>query len=82
MAARTVTRTPGRMKVSIACCGPIQESSLDDASAALLATVFAALADPARLKLLNLIATDSQSFVAPVVPDLTYGARSGATFET
>ena len=57
MAARTVNRTTGRMKPSIVCWGAIQESSLGDASAALLATAFAALADPARLKLLNLIAT-------------------------
>ena len=57
MAARTVIRTTGRMKASTVCCAPIQQSALDDASAALLATAFAALADPARLKLLSLIAT-------------------------
>ena len=57
MAARTVTRNVGRIKQSAVCCAPLQESALDNASAALLAASFAALADPARLKLLSLIAT-------------------------
>ncbi len=56
MAAGTVTRKTGRT-VSAVCCAPLRESVLDDASAALLATAFTALSDPARLKLLNLIAT-------------------------
>ena len=41
------------------CCAPLQASVLDGESAAVLATAFAALADPARLRLLSLIATAS-----------------------
>jgi ArsR family transcriptional regulator len=41
-----------------ACCAPsVLDSELDDDQAAELARAFAALADPVRLKLLNLIAT-------------------------
>ncbi len=39
------------------CCTPLRESTIDDASAIALAAAFAALADPARLRLLSLIAT-------------------------
>jgi ArsR family transcriptional regulator, arsenate/arsenite/antimonite-responsive transcriptional repressor len=39
------------------CCGPLRSAALDDATTTVLATAFAALADPARLRLLNLIAT-------------------------
>ena len=39
------------------CCLPLQTSTLDEQSAADLARVFGALADPVRLRLLNLIAT-------------------------
>jgi ArsR family transcriptional regulator len=40
-----------------ACCPPVLEAPLRDGEAAELARVFAALADPVRLRLLNLIAT-------------------------
>jgi ArsR family transcriptional regulator len=40
----------------IACCAPVRTEMLDEADAALLASSFAALADPIRLRLLNLIA--------------------------
>ncbi len=39
------------------CCAPLQASVLGEASATALAPAFAALADPARLRLLSLIAT-------------------------
>ena len=39
-----------------ACCPSVTAAPLDDADAALLARTYAALADPARLKLLSLIA--------------------------
>lgn len=39
------------------CCAPLREATIDDASAVLLATAFGALADPARLRLLSMIAT-------------------------
>ena len=40
-----------------ACCAPLTSGALDDAAADTLATVFKALADPSRVKLLSLIAT-------------------------
>jgi len=42
-----------------ACCAPIQASPLDDADARTLARGFAALGDPVRLRLLNLLATSA-----------------------
>ncbi len=39
------------------CCAPLRETALNQAAARELATGFAALADPARLRLLSLIAT-------------------------
>ena len=38
------------------CCSPLTEGALDDAAAAALAAKFKALADPARVKLVSLIA--------------------------
>jgi ArsR family transcriptional regulator, arsenate/arsenite/antimonite-responsive transcriptional repressor len=40
-----------------ACCAPLQTEVIDDSAATTLAAAFAALADPARLKLVSLIAT-------------------------
>ena len=51
-----VTRTKSAMSGG-GCCMPLQEQVLDDASAVMLASAFAALSDPARLRLLSLIAT-------------------------
>jgi ArsR family transcriptional regulator len=48
--ARPRARTDG-------CCPPVLEAPLRDGEAAELAQVFAALSDPVRLRLLNLIAT-------------------------
>ena len=39
------------------CCAPVLETPLRESDATELAEVFAALADPVRLRLLNLIAT-------------------------
>jgi ArsR family transcriptional regulator, arsenate/arsenite/antimonite-responsive transcriptional repressor len=39
------------------CCPPIGDAPLDEPAAAHLARVFAALADPARLRLLSLLAS-------------------------
>ncbi|MBM16667.1 MAG: transcriptional regulator [Actinobacteria bacterium] len=41
----------------IACCRPVTEAALDDASAIQLAAVFAVLGDPVRLRLFSLIAS-------------------------
>ena len=40
----------------IACCSPVRADVLDEEQAALLASSFAALADPIRLRLLSFIA--------------------------
>ena len=40
-----------------ACCAPLSDSDLGEAEAAELAGVFKALADPIRLRLLNMIAS-------------------------
>lgn len=39
------------------CCAPLRASAIDDDDATELARAFAALSDPARLRLLSLIAT-------------------------
>jgi len=43
-----------------ACCVPLDERALDDAEAAALAQVFAALADPARLRIYSIIASEGE----------------------
>lgn len=55
----TQTRVSRSRRDVATCCAPLQESALDDADAEELAAAFAALADPARLRLLSLIATAS-----------------------
>lgn len=54
-----------------ACCPPLQAASLDEPQAVELARRFAALSDPVRLRLLNLLATAGAAvcacdLVAPV----------------
>jgi ArsR family transcriptional regulator len=46
-----------------ACCAPIQTSALSEGDARTLAKGFAALGDPVRLRLLNLLATSSDGAV-------------------
>jgi ArsR family transcriptional regulator len=48
-------RTKG-VKTIEACCGPVLEASLDESDAEALAAAFKVIADPARLRLLSLIA--------------------------
>lgn len=46
------------MSVSpVTCCGPLAASSLSDDEAAATAEVFKALADPARVRIVNVLAT-------------------------
>ncbi len=47
----------GAESVVIQCCGTANGGALDEAQAVPLATAFKALADPARVRLLSLIAT-------------------------
>jgi ArsR family transcriptional regulator, arsenate/arsenite/antimonite-responsive transcriptional repressor len=43
----------------VACCAPVRSDVLDEADAAVLATSFAALSDPIRLRLLSFIAAST-----------------------
>src|SRR3546814_10639002 len=47
---------PVDVQPSDACCAPVTESVLDEADAEELAGLFKVLADPARLRLLSLVA--------------------------
>lgn len=42
------------------CCAPVNEEALSDAQASALAEVFAALADPVRLRIFSLIASQGE----------------------
>jgi ArsR family transcriptional regulator len=55
----------------VACCAPLTASRLSDEEAAATAEVFKALGDPARVKILNLLAKSAEpvcacEFVAPL----------------
>jgi ArsR family transcriptional regulator, arsenate/arsenite/antimonite-responsive transcriptional repressor len=45
---------------SVACCSPLSESELTDAEAQQAAAIFGALSDPVRLRMLSLIATETE----------------------
>lgn len=51
-------------ETSIACCVPIGAPTLSDEEAAATAELFKALADPARVKILNLLATSGDAVCA------------------
>lgn len=44
----------------VACCGPLAGATLTDAEAAATADVFKALADPARVRIVNVLATSGE----------------------
>ena len=44
-------------EAAIACCGPLAAPRLDDAEATATAELFRALGDPARVRIVNLLAT-------------------------
>ena len=54
MAAKTTIKVLST--TSTACCAPLSAPDLSDADAVFLAQGFAALADPVRVRLLNLVA--------------------------
>ena len=55
----------------IACCVPLDASSLSDDEAVATATLFSALGDPARVKIVNLLATSDEPVCAcEIVPVL------------
>jgi ArsR family transcriptional regulator len=45
---------------SVACCGPLGARALSDEQAAATAAVFKALADPARVRIVNVLATSGE----------------------
>jgi ArsR family transcriptional regulator, arsenate/arsenite/antimonite-responsive transcriptional repressor len=49
----------GADPVTAACCAPLGSASLSDAEAEATARLFKALADPHRVKIINLLATSS-----------------------
>ena len=51
------SRTTTTLPLVSACCAPLGASSLTDDQAEATARVFKALADPARVKIVNLLAT-------------------------
>src|SRR4029450_7348604 len=53
----TTTAPPNDVEAQGACCTPIGAPSLSDDQAQATARLFKALADPARVKILNLLAT-------------------------
>jgi ArsR family transcriptional regulator len=44
----------------VSCCSPLTGTTLSDVEASDLAQIFSALSDPARLKMLSLIASDDE----------------------
>ena len=57
----TTTAPPNDAEAPAACCTPLGASSLSDAQADATARVFKALADPHRVKIVNLLATSPDS---------------------
>jgi ArsR family transcriptional regulator, arsenate/arsenite/antimonite-responsive transcriptional repressor len=57
MKERTMPTTTTVLPVASACCAPLGAPSLSDGQAAATAGVFKALADPHRVKIVNLLAT-------------------------
>ena len=48
------------MQAPIVCCAPLAAPSLSDAEASATADLFKALADPARVRIVNLLATSGE----------------------
>jgi ArsR family transcriptional regulator, arsenate/arsenite/antimonite-responsive transcriptional repressor len=68
MATKTTTRRGAARRESplvidslrTTCCAPITEDALKEKDAAKLATVFAALSDPVRLRLFSIVAAEGE----------------------
>jgi ArsR family transcriptional regulator len=55
------TNAPAPPAPGAACCAPLDASSLSDADARATAALFKALADPHRVKIVNLLATSPEA---------------------
>jgi ArsR family transcriptional regulator len=56
----TTTAPPNDIEAPVACCTPLAAPSLSDDQAEATARLFKALADPHRVKILNLLATSPE----------------------
>jgi ArsR family transcriptional regulator len=52
------------VETAVVCCAPLGAPVLDDQEAAATAELFKALADPARVRIVNLLATSSEPVCA------------------
>jgi ArsR family transcriptional regulator len=52
------------LEAAIACCAPLSAATLDDEEAAATADLFKALADPARVRIVNALATNAEPVCA------------------
>jgi ArsR family transcriptional regulator len=52
------------VETAVACCAPLAAPTLDEDAAAATAMLFRALGDPARVRIVNLIATSRESVCA------------------
>ena len=52
------------VETAVACCAPLAAPTLDDDEALATAELFSALGDPARVRIVNLLATSSESVCA------------------
>jgi ArsR family transcriptional regulator len=52
------------VETAVACCAPLAAPTLDDEEALATAEVFRALGDPARVRIVNLLATSSEPVCA------------------
>ena len=48
------------VETAVACCAPLAAPTLDDEEALATAELFSALGDPARVRIVNLLATSSE----------------------
>ena len=52
------------LDTAVACCAPLAAMALDEEAAAATAELFRALADPARVRIVNLLATSDEPVCA------------------
>jgi ArsR family transcriptional regulator len=52
------------VETAVECCAPLAATALDDEAAAATAELFKALADPARVRIVNLLATSDEPVCA------------------
>ncbi len=63
--------TPNTMELPVLCCAPLAAATIDDAEADRTAQVFKALADPHRVKIVNLLANAGEPVcVCEITPAL------------